>query len=166
MAGVFVLMAFGGFTPTYWAHVASGTFHGPPILHIHGALLFSWALFYFMQTAWIASEHTPTHRAWGLAGIALFSVMMCSDGALTLLADPFAGDFQVVLRLQVLPELRTRSEVPRQPQCHLRRNRPSPSHYFIDRWRGHTEFLRHLVRAQFQRPHEIVEQDIPGMYGP
>src|SRR2546430_17450857 len=34
MAGVFVLIAFGGFTPTYWAHVASGTFHGPPILHI------------------------------------------------------------------------------------------------------------------------------------
>src|SRR5438876_6772890 len=46
MAGVFVLMAFGGFTPTYWARVASGTFHGPPILHIHGALLFSWTLFY------------------------------------------------------------------------------------------------------------------------
>src|SRR5882762_5152721 len=78
MAGFFVLMAFGGFTPTYWARVASGTFHGPPILHIHGALLFSWTLFYFMQTAWIASGHTPTHRAWGLAGIALFSVMMCS----------------------------------------------------------------------------------------
>ncbi|TLZ56652.1 MAG: hypothetical protein E6K22_01865, partial [Gammaproteobacteria bacterium] len=78
MAGFFVLMAFGGFTPTYWARVASGTFHGPPILHIHGALLFSWTLFYFMQTAWIASRHTPTHRAWGLAGIALFSVMMCS----------------------------------------------------------------------------------------
>lgn len=78
MAGVFVLIAFGGFTPTYWAPVARGTFHGPPILHIHGALLFSWTLFYFMQTAWVASGHTPTHRAWGLAGIALFSVMMCS----------------------------------------------------------------------------------------
>src|SRR5689334_14639266 len=78
MAGVFVLIAFGGFTPTYWAPVASGTFHGPPILHIHGVLLFSWTLFYFMQTAWIASGRTPTHRAWGLAGIALFSVMMCS----------------------------------------------------------------------------------------
>src|SRR5438874_13098910 len=78
MAGVFVLMAFGGFTPTYWAPVASGTFHGPPILHIHGALLFSWTLFYFMQTAWIASGHKPTHRAWGLAGIALFRVLMCS----------------------------------------------------------------------------------------
>jgi hypothetical protein len=27
MAGVFVLIAFGGFTPTYWAPVASGIFH-------------------------------------------------------------------------------------------------------------------------------------------
>ena len=78
MAGVFVLIAFGGFTPTYLAPVASGTYHRPPILHIHGALLFSWTLFYFMQTAWVAAGRTPTHRAWGLAGIALFSVMMCS----------------------------------------------------------------------------------------
>jgi hypothetical protein len=78
MAGVFMLIAFGGFTPTYWAPVARGAFHGPPILHIHGALLFSWTVFYFIQTAWVASGHTPTHRAWGLAGIALFSVLMCS----------------------------------------------------------------------------------------
>jgi len=41
----------------------------------------------------------------------------------------------------LIPQLRTRSEVPRQPQCHLRRNRPSPSHYFIDRGCSHTEFL-------------------------
>ena len=78
MAGIFVLIAFGGFTPTYWAPVARGTFQGPPILHIHGALLFTWTLFYFAQTAWVVSKHIPTHRAWGLAGIALFSVMMCS----------------------------------------------------------------------------------------
>jgi hypothetical protein len=78
MAGVFVLIAFGGFTPTYWAKMATGTLHPPPITHIHGMLLFSWTLFYFIQTAWIASGRTQTHRAWGLAGIALFSVMICS----------------------------------------------------------------------------------------
>src|SRR5256885_13461301 len=55
------------------------------------------------------------------------------DGALDLLADPLAGDFQVVLRLQVPPELRTRSEVPRQPQCHLRRNRPVAVALFFGR---------------------------------
>lgn len=78
MAGIFALIAVGGFAPTYWIPVSRGTFHGPPILHIHGALFFSWTLFYFMQTALVASGRTPAHRAWGLAGISLFSVMACS----------------------------------------------------------------------------------------
>lgn len=78
MAGVFVLIAFGGFTPTYWLRLAHGTIHAPPILHVHGFLLFSWTLFYFAQTALVASGRTPSHRSWGLFGIALFSVMVCS----------------------------------------------------------------------------------------
>jgi hypothetical protein len=78
MAGVFVLIAFGGFTPTYWARVAGGNFHPPAIMHIHGILFFSWTLFYLVQTAWVASGKIATHRAWGMAGVALFSVMMCS----------------------------------------------------------------------------------------
>ena len=82
MAAVFVLIAFGGFTPSYWAPLASGRFHAPPIAHIHGMLLFSWTLFYFAQTAWVASGRIATHRAWGLAGIALFAVMLCSIVAL------------------------------------------------------------------------------------
>ena len=78
MAGVFVLIAFGGFTPTYWARLATGTFHAPPILHVHGMLLFSWTLFYFVQTALVASGRTLSHKSWGMFGIALFSVMVCS----------------------------------------------------------------------------------------
>ena len=78
MAAVFALIAFGGFTPTYWAKLAGGTFHAPPIVHVHGFLLFSWTLFYLVQTAWIASGRTSTHRAWGLAGISLFSVVICA----------------------------------------------------------------------------------------
>jgi hypothetical protein len=78
MALVFLGIAFGGFIPTYWARVAAGTFNDPPIVHIHGALLFTWTVFYFIQTAWVQSGRTRTHRAWGLAGIALFSVLCCS----------------------------------------------------------------------------------------
>jgi hypothetical protein len=78
MAGGFLLVAFGGFIPTYWAKVATGTFHAEPIIHIHGALLFSWTCFYFVQTALVASGRTLKHRAWGLAGISLFTAMMCS----------------------------------------------------------------------------------------
>ena len=78
MAGAFLIVAFGGFVPTYWAKMAAGTFHAEPIIHIHGALLFSWTCFYFIQTLLVAKGRTLDHRAWGLAGIALFTAMMCS----------------------------------------------------------------------------------------
>jgi hypothetical protein len=78
MAGGFLAVAFGGFIPTYWAKVAAGTFHAEPIIHIHGALLFAWTCFYFVQTLLVARGRTLDHRAWGLAGISLFTVMMCS----------------------------------------------------------------------------------------
>lgn len=78
MAAGFLAVAFGGFIPTYWAKVAAGTFHAEPIIHIHGALLFSWTCFYFVQTLLVAKGRTLDHRAWGLAGISLFTAMMCS----------------------------------------------------------------------------------------
>jgi hypothetical protein len=78
MAGAFALVAFGGFIPTFWAKVAAGTFRAPPVVYIHGALLFTWTCFYFIQTSLVAARRTMDHRAWGLAGIALFSVMMCT----------------------------------------------------------------------------------------
>ncbi|HEX3396328.1 MAG TPA: hypothetical protein VHS76_06470 [Steroidobacteraceae bacterium] len=78
MAAGFLIVAFGGFVPTYWARVATGTFHAEPIIHIHGALLFTWTCFYFVQSVLVASGRTLKHRAWGLAGISLFTAMMCS----------------------------------------------------------------------------------------
>ena len=78
MAGAFLLVAFGGFEPTYWAPVMAGTFRAPPIVHIHGMLMFAWTCFFFVQTALVASRRTMDHRSWGLAGIALFSVIACA----------------------------------------------------------------------------------------
>lgn len=71
MAVVFVLIAFGGFVPTYWAKLATGTFNHPAIYHLHGFVLFSWTLFYFFQTALVAAGRTLDHRSWGMLGIAL-----------------------------------------------------------------------------------------------
>src|SRR5271155_4183255 len=73
MAVGFLVVAFGGFIPTYWAKVATGSFHGPAIIHVHGFLLFGWVCFYLLQTALVATGRTMDHRNWGLAGIALFS---------------------------------------------------------------------------------------------
>jgi hypothetical protein len=78
MAVVFVLIAFGGFIPSYWARLAAGGFRPPPIVHIHGALLFSWTLFYLAQTGWVASGRVTAHRSWGLLGISLFTLLICS----------------------------------------------------------------------------------------
>ena len=75
MAGICVLIAFGGFIPTYWAKLATGTFKGAPILHIHGMLFFAWTLFFLAQTVLVASGRTPRHRNWGLAGISLATAM-------------------------------------------------------------------------------------------
>jgi len=78
MAIVFVVIAFLGFTPTYWVPVSSGTFAAPPIVHVHGALLFSWTLLYLAQASLVASGNVRLHQSVGLIGIALFSVMCCS----------------------------------------------------------------------------------------
>lgn len=64
MAALFVLMAFGGFIPTYWARIAAPGFHANPIVHIHGALFFIWTLYFFAQTALVAVGRTPDHRSW------------------------------------------------------------------------------------------------------
>ena len=77
MAAAFVLVAFGGFTPTYWAPMAAGTFAAPPIIHLHGMLMFTWVCFYFVQTFLVATGRTLDHRNWGLAGIALFTAILC-----------------------------------------------------------------------------------------
>lgn len=78
MAGLFVVMAFGGFVPTYWARIAAPDFHANPIVHIHGALFFAWTLYFFAQTALVATGRTPSHRGWGLAGISLGTLMAVS----------------------------------------------------------------------------------------
>jgi len=70
MAGACVLIAFGGFAPTYWLQLAPGTFVGPPLLHIHGVLFSAWTLLLLSQTLLAANGRLDHHRAWGLAGIA------------------------------------------------------------------------------------------------
>lgn len=78
MASLFLLVAFAGFTPTYWLPVATARFHQPPIVHIHGLLLFGWTLLYFVQTWLVAAGRVARHRGWGMFGIALFTAMICS----------------------------------------------------------------------------------------
>jgi hypothetical protein len=78
MAAAVVLIAFGGFFPTYWGRIAAGSFTGQPVMHLHGLLFFSWTLVFFTQSALVAAGRTPDHRKFGMFGIALFGAMMLS----------------------------------------------------------------------------------------
>ena len=68
MAGLCMIVAFAGFTPSYWAPVATGSFTGPPIFHIHGLLFSFWSVFFVAQAALASSGRIARHRAVGLVG--------------------------------------------------------------------------------------------------
>ena len=71
MAAVCVLLAFGGFAPTYWLQLPAGTFVGSPLVHLHAILFSAWPLFLLSQTLLVANGRLSHHRAWGLFGISL-----------------------------------------------------------------------------------------------
>jgi hypothetical protein len=74
------------------------------------------------------------------------------------------GDFQIVLRLKVEPELRRRFEIPSQAQCRVgcdpapfRDDIRNPSH-------RHALVKRQFVHAEAIRFHEIFAEDLAWMY--
>ena len=76
MAYACALIAFVGFAPTYWLPVASGSFTGSPVIHLHGLLFSAWTLFFIAQTTLAATRHIDRHRALGLFGVALATAML------------------------------------------------------------------------------------------
>jgi len=82
LAGACVVIAVGGFTPTYWLQVPVGTFIGTPLMHLHGLLYTAWVLLLFAQCRMIEKRRYRHHRAWGMAGIALAALMVAVGTAL------------------------------------------------------------------------------------
>jgi hypothetical protein len=76
MAVTCMLIAFGGFAPTYWLQLVPGTFVGPPLLHIHGVLFSAWTVLLLAQALLVANRRVELHRAFGLAGISLATAMV------------------------------------------------------------------------------------------
>jgi hypothetical protein len=68
-------VAFLGFAPTYWAPLMTGTFKGPPVIHLHAAIFFTWTVFVVLQTWLAASGRVARHRTLGMAGISLATLM-------------------------------------------------------------------------------------------
>ena len=75
---VFLAIAMAGFSTTLFVPLARGTFTAPPIIKIHGALLFGWLLFLIAQASLIQSKKVITHRRSGWLGAFLCIAIMIS----------------------------------------------------------------------------------------
>src|SRR3954469_4266878 len=76
VAATSVIVAFGGFAPTYWLQLAPRTFIGAPLVHLHAALFSAWPLYLLLQTTLAARGRINRHRAWGLFGVSLATAMV------------------------------------------------------------------------------------------
>lgn len=76
MALTCLVIAVLGFMPTYFMPMAQGKFRGPPLVHIHGLVLFAWMAFFCTQTWLVARGKTLAHRTWGVLGVSIATAMV------------------------------------------------------------------------------------------
>jgi hypothetical protein len=69
-------IAFAGFTPTFWAPLASGRLELAPVVGLHAALFFAWILLFVTQTALASTGLFAHHRMLGVAGVLLAASMV------------------------------------------------------------------------------------------
>ncbi len=81
MAYGFLVIAVVGFSTTFFVPLAKGAFRAPPVIYVHGALLFGWLLFFIAQATLIRKCRFLTHRQLGIAGVVL-SVGIVISGVL------------------------------------------------------------------------------------
>lgn len=78
LSWLFLFIAFAGFWPTYWAPLLAGEFTGKPVLHVHAVAMLAWTGLYVWQVQQVARGQVQDHRAWGMLGIALITLVACT----------------------------------------------------------------------------------------
>ncbi|UWX03960.1 hypothetical protein H1235_16880 [Pseudoxanthomonas sp. NC8] len=86
MGAGFLAVALVGFMGTYFVPMARRSFHAPPVVHVHGALLFGWLLLFIAQARRVRQRRMPQHRYWGWAGAAMCVAIMASGVGVGLFA--------------------------------------------------------------------------------
>lgn len=71
-------VALFGFLPSFFAPLAGGAFHRPPVFWLHIALFFAWPVFFCTQAYLAARGRVQAHREWGVLGAALAAAMVIS----------------------------------------------------------------------------------------
>lgn len=74
----FLAIALAGFSTTFFIPLARGSFSAPPVIYIHGVLLFGWLLLLITQALLVRQRNLRVHRQLGLAGAVLCVAIMVS----------------------------------------------------------------------------------------
>ena len=85
-----LLMAFfifGGFGMTYLQPIAAGTLPPtPPVVHLHGAVFFSWMVLLVVQAVLVNARNVRLHRSLGTLGIALAGSLVLLGALITIIS--------------------------------------------------------------------------------
>ncbi len=100
MAYACALVAIGGFIPSFWAPLASGTFGRGSIVHLHGLLFSAWPVLFIIQARLALAGRSDRHRSLGFAGISLATAMLFAGVAVSIhsLAAGIAGGYEAQSR--------------------------------------------------------------------
>jgi hypothetical protein len=74
----FLVIAIIGFSTTFFIPLARGAFKAPPVVHIHGMLLFGWLMLLVAQSFLVMRHRFLTHRRLGVIGGALAAAIVVS----------------------------------------------------------------------------------------
>lgn len=104
-----VILVFVGFSRTYYLHSLFKTPNLSMFLHVHGAVMTGWIVFFAVQTFLVTLNHTRFHRTLGTfgAGYAVLVVVMgCTATVLAarrevLAHSQFVASFLTVLALEL-----------------------------------------------------------------
>jgi hypothetical protein len=78
---------FTGFGISYIGPSLAGTFpHAPPIVHIHGMVLFSWIILLIVQSLLINVKNVRLHRSLGMFGISIGTLVPVLAGTMQILS--------------------------------------------------------------------------------
>lgn len=75
-AWICLAVAFGGFVPSFWYPLASTGFGGTWLVVFHGVMFTGWAVLFLTQTLRVERGRLVDHRAWGVAGVSLASMLL------------------------------------------------------------------------------------------
>lgn len=71
LAIAFLAIAIVGFSTTFFVPIARGTFVAPPVVYVHGTMLFGWLLLFLVQAWLVQVRGLRAHRRAGWFGAAL-----------------------------------------------------------------------------------------------